>query len=493
MVSHYTQFAVPGWKYLNGACGQFSPDTWTGSYVTLRDPDSGDWSMIISTADDEGATINAQIGGGLKTGKISVWQSNAQEQFIQRTPVMIKDGKFSIALEKGSFYTLTTTTGQQKGVPPHKIPALTAFAAGYADDFEGYKSGEAPRFFSDQKGTFEIGEENGNRFVRQIMAHQGAIWSRRSWEHPWSIIGPVDARQLTVSADVKIAEGSVVEIGGGQARRSPHYRFALNSKGEWQLILMTKWKMTGQEKKALKAAGEEVPETHNDKQVLASGVVPNFARGIWHAMQVSADSVTGMLELTLDGEPLVRKEAELYPTVGPAYIASSYHPNSFDNLKIISGAAGAKGSFKAKATTSAGKYGGFYNDVVYAYRMLEKYNTECDRIEVEFVQLKDQLMGEDNNRETLARGKAARDKALKEVFPPALKALQDLLKMKSKDPKDFEAMTIQRSGAEKFIAGRTVLLDALHKLAEAEGSDPIQIEQELTNNPIFQRVSIRIR
>ena len=219
--------------------------------MTLRDPDSGDWSMIISTADDEGATINARVGGGLKADKLYVWQSNEKEQFIQREPIAVKNGKFSITLEKGSFYTLTTTIGQ------HKIPALTAFPADYADDFERTEAGEAPRFFSDQKGSFEVAEENGNKFVKQIMAHQGAIWARRSWEHPWSIIGPVDARQLTVSADVKITDGSVVEIGGGQARRSPHYRFALNSKGEWQLILMTKWRMTGQEKKALKAAGKK--------------------------------------------------------------------------------------------------------------------------------------------------------------------------------------------------------------------------------------------
>jgi len=239
---------------------------------------------------------------------------------------------------------------------------------------------------------------------------------------------------------------------------------------------------------------KKVPETHNDKQVLATGVVPDFDPSVWHAMQVSADSVSGMVELTLNGNTLIRKEAELYATVGPAYIASSYHPNRFDNLKITSGASGgSNGSFKAKATTSAGKYGGFYNDVVYAYRMLEKYSAEYDRIEEAFAQLKDQLMGEDNNRETFERGKAARDKALEEAFPPALKALQDLLKVKSKDPKDFEAMTIQRSGAENFVEGRTVFLDALHELAEAEGSDPGRVDQELESNPVLKRVSIRIR
>ena len=46
-VAHTTQFAEPGWVYLDEACGQLDPQTWRGSHVALRDPKTGDWSLIV--------------------------------------------------------------------------------------------------------------------------------------------------------------------------------------------------------------------------------------------------------------------------------------------------------------------------------------------------------------------------------------------------------------------------------------------------------------
>ena len=40
-VAHTTQFARPGWKYLDGGCGQIDSKTWKGTYVTLKDPAHG--------------------------------------------------------------------------------------------------------------------------------------------------------------------------------------------------------------------------------------------------------------------------------------------------------------------------------------------------------------------------------------------------------------------------------------------------------------------
>lgn len=34
-VAHTTQFADPGWIYMDKACGQLDPDTWRGSHVAL--------------------------------------------------------------------------------------------------------------------------------------------------------------------------------------------------------------------------------------------------------------------------------------------------------------------------------------------------------------------------------------------------------------------------------------------------------------------------
>ena len=48
--AHTTQFTMPGWKYLDDACG-FLADS-TGSYVTLYSPEAPhDYSVIIETMD----------------------------------------------------------------------------------------------------------------------------------------------------------------------------------------------------------------------------------------------------------------------------------------------------------------------------------------------------------------------------------------------------------------------------------------------------------
>ena len=44
--AHTTQFAMPGWQYLDSASG-YLPEK--GSYVTLRAPDSKNWSVVLET------------------------------------------------------------------------------------------------------------------------------------------------------------------------------------------------------------------------------------------------------------------------------------------------------------------------------------------------------------------------------------------------------------------------------------------------------------
>jgi galactosylceramidase len=50
-LAHTTQFAEPGWVYMDNACGQFNAATWRGSHVAMRDPKTGDWSVVIVTGE----------------------------------------------------------------------------------------------------------------------------------------------------------------------------------------------------------------------------------------------------------------------------------------------------------------------------------------------------------------------------------------------------------------------------------------------------------
>ena len=174
-VAHTTQFAQPGWKYLDGGCGQIDPKTWKGTYVSLRGPRTGDWSLIVCT--DGPTTLRISVSDGLKTGPVHVWQSDAQDQFVKLDDIPSAQGVLAVRLHGNSVYTLTTTTGQRKGAPAHAIPAAKPFPFPCRDDFKSYKPGETPRYFSDQKGTFEVCDEPGHgRCLKQIVPQQGIMW-----------------------------------------------------------------------------------------------------------------------------------------------------------------------------------------------------------------------------------------------------------------------------------------------------------------------------
>jgi galactosylceramidase len=96
-VAHTTQFAQPGWKYLDGGCGQIDPKTWKGSYVTLQDPQTGDWSMVVCS--DGPATLAVALAEGLKADCIHVWHSDARTQFVKEADRVPANGAFTIALD----------------------------------------------------------------------------------------------------------------------------------------------------------------------------------------------------------------------------------------------------------------------------------------------------------------------------------------------------------------------------------------------------------
>ncbi len=138
-LAHTTQFARPGWKYLDGGCGQIDPKTWKGTYVSLQDPQTGDWSLIVCT--DSPTTLRIAVSDGLKTGPLHVWQSDAQDQFVKLDDIPSAQGVVAVRLHGNSIYSLTTTTGQHKGAPAHAIPAAKPFPLPYRDDFKSYKAG----------------------------------------------------------------------------------------------------------------------------------------------------------------------------------------------------------------------------------------------------------------------------------------------------------------------------------------------------------------
>jgi len=301
-IAHTTQFAEPGWVYVDGACRQLDTNTWRGSHVALRNPKTGDWSVIVVTG--EKRAIQLSILPGLKQGPVHVWKSTEAAQFIEQPPLSLRDNSVELALEPNAIYTITSTTGQQKGsypTPPPRKP----FPFPFEENFESYHAGETPRYFSDQKGTFEVYQwPKGGLCLAQIVPEQGILWFANLLK-PHTLFGDPNWQDCVIEADVFLAGGDV-EIGGRYADREKlGYRWILTRDGRWQL----NWQYTS----------------------LASGQLEGFKPAKWHhlRLELKGDRISG----AVDDKPLAAV-TDASRAKGMAFLASTYDHNLFDNVRV---------------------------------------------------------------------------------------------------------------------------------------------------------------
>ena len=122
--AHTTQFAAPGWTYLEGGASALLPSG--GSVVTLESTNHSDYSVVVETSDATVAqTVTFHLTNGLSTTPLNLWQTTQTSQFVQIGTVTPAGGTFTCTFQPASIYTLTTTTGQMKGNAAP--PAATAF------------------------------------------------------------------------------------------------------------------------------------------------------------------------------------------------------------------------------------------------------------------------------------------------------------------------------------------------------------------------------
>jgi galactosylceramidase len=240
--AHVGQFTQTGWKFLDGASGNLTNG---GTYVTLMSPTGGDFSVIAQT---EGATatqnVTFNVSGGLKTGSMSVWTSNATAQFQQQASVTPVSGSFSVSMAPNTIYSITTTTGQQKGA--YTSPATAAFPFPYYENYDHYNSdfttsGYRPYYHADIAGGFELYQrpDGTGQCLRQVVSPKANAWGVE-W-NPYTIVGDTTWTNYDVSADVSVEDatgwaslmGRVNSTGDGYWATPSAYYMTLTQAGAW--------------------------------------------------------------------------------------------------------------------------------------------------------------------------------------------------------------------------------------------------------------------
>ncbi len=269
--AHTTQFAQPGWKYLERSCGELPVK---GDYVALKSPDGADWSVVLETIDaTKLQRVNFTLQRGLSTSTVHVWETNNRRTFEHVADVTVRGQTFSYTFDPDSLYSLTTTTGQTRGSAE---PAAAApFPLPYQDDFRKAPLDGAPRFLADQDGAFEVRACDGRpgKCLEQVVSERPIPWG--PLPDPWTLAGDEAWTDYKVDIDVHIeSAGSATVMGridsadvfrDPEARLPAGYTFRLHGDGTWEL---------------LSTAYRELTRT------LAQGEAPRTA-GQWHHLQLA--------------------------------------------------------------------------------------------------------------------------------------------------------------------------------------------------------------
>ncbi len=321
-----TQFTAPGWTYIDSASGYIGGSGSNGSYVTLKSPDGTDWSSIVETTQASSAqTVNYTITGGLSTGTVHVWSTNVNSSdpatwFVHAQDVTPSNGSFSLTLQPGFVYSLTTTTGQGKGTAAS--PGQGALALPYSDNFDADTAGQQPPYLAQMQGAFEVGPCAGGRSgqcVQQQAPVQPIEWDSNA--NPFTVGGYPGWTNYTVSADALIAQSGAVQLfgrAGAQAGYFPPavsgYYLQLSNTGGWQVI---------------REAGNGGTST------LASGTVSAPGTGTWQHLSLtfSGSSITAAINNTT----VATVTDSTYSTGMVGFGTAGYQTGQFDNLSVTPG------------------------------------------------------------------------------------------------------------------------------------------------------------
>ena len=359
--AHTTQFSQPGWVYLasDAVRGGAAHLQLGGSYVTLMNPSTGDFTIVIEKMSHDGsacvrpglapfvaASENAtfELRGILaRTTTLQLWRTHwagsdadpePTAEFERLAPVTVVDGRVTLTLTADSLYTLTTlTTGGKGPSPPRAPPPPPAlFPAFHVDDFEGCSlSSEAP-YFSDQSGALECVSTAGARgTVLQQMSPLKPVPSGGDVV-PYSFLGARDARNLSLSVAAYIdAPGKTLMLGV----RAQGYQDG-NAVTVANAMLFVLWAATDTAAARWAVFGS-VTAVEAGNPIIASGTSPiAVLAGEWHDYRLDANG-TSRFRVWLDGTAIVDTSAVMLGSGHALLGAASYgHYPQFDAVSLSS-------------------------------------------------------------------------------------------------------------------------------------------------------------
>jgi len=345
-IAQITQFAWPakatnpgGWLYIDSASGYLQGNRGDGSYVTLLRSTRNVWSTIIETT---GGVTGAQrvsftVTGGqaLASKTVHVWSSNFNsgtgpgQWFVRGPDITPVNGRFTLTVEPGYVYSLTTTSGQGKGT------AVSPPAAGLPLPYRNNLSAgdDEPHLLAAEDGSFELAPcsapDGATTCTEQTARGKPVLWVNTSHRHPYAIIGS-DWNNYVVSADVMIPRSGSAGLIGRYDAVSPGqgtydgYVFDVNTDGNFTLGLSN-----GGTADSTNGGVRQV--TPASTTVLAAGHVA-FASREWHSLSLSLSGST--IQAGVDGRQVASVASSAFSSGLPGIEVGGWYRAYFSNLAV---------------------------------------------------------------------------------------------------------------------------------------------------------------
>ncbi|MFJ3590862.1 ricin-type beta-trefoil lectin domain protein [Streptomyces sp. NPDC090231] len=320
-----TQFTEPGWKFIDSASGYLGGDENNGTYVTVKSDTGSDYSTILETTTSTGSqTANLTVRGGLSTGTVHVWATDVNSpsdatSFVHTQDITPVNGSYSLTMQPGYVYTVSTLGGQGKGTAT--APAAHPLALPYSDDFDGYDDNTQARYMSDMQGSFEVqpcAAGRAGKCVQQMAPVKPIEWQDDS--DSYTLTGDPSWSNYTVSSDVFLRGAGTTELLGRantQLRPQSHmnaYYLRIRDTGQWWIEKM---------------------QTDGSNHTLATGTTTALGTGKWHNLSLTFQG--SQITAKLDGNQFGSVSDGSFQTGQAGLGIQGYRTDQFDNLSITPG------------------------------------------------------------------------------------------------------------------------------------------------------------
>jgi hypothetical protein len=242
--------------------------------------------------------------------------------FVHSSDITPSGGAFSLTVQPGRLYSITTTTGQGKGTATG--PAQGSLNLPYSDNFDGYAAGKEAKYLMDMEGAFETsacGASRAGTCVRQASTQQAIPWKTRT--DPYALLGNVAWSNYTVSADTLLEKSGTVSLIGRAGSQVTTNQAALNAyylrvsdTGAWSIL-----------------------RNNLSAQVttLRSGTTAALGTNRWHTLALGFSGST--ITASVDGTVVGTVTDSTLPSGQAGFATSQGETAQFDNL-VISGSGG---------------------------------------------------------------------------------------------------------------------------------------------------------